>query len=335
MSITNKKIIRKPAKRHSASICFQKISEQWLSEIAVTMKPSTYTRYRNLLTNYILPYLAEYKLTEIDYTVLTGLRFRLLTAGGKTGNGLSAKTVSDTLSLIRTILKYAAQLKYPIDITAYDVSVKVTVSRPPVLSRQNEQRLLSYLIADPSYKNIGILTCLFTGIRIGELCALTRADIGFDTNTLHIHQTMQRVQIPNGKKKTQVIITTPKSTCSIRDIPIPQFLLDFLPCDIAPDAFLLTGCSTHYIEPRSMENHFRRVLSNCEIPYVNFHVLRHTFATRCIELGFDLKSLSEILGHANVNITLNRYVHPSTDLKQENMTRLSQLFVKSLGKNIS
>lgn len=88
---------------------------------------------------------------------------------------------------------------------------------------------------------------------------------------------------------------------------------------------MLTGLVHSYIEPRSMENHFKAVTKECAITDVNFHALRHTFATRCIELGFDIKSLSEILGHASVNITLNRYVHPSMELKKKNMNMLSAL----------
>ena len=121
-------------------------------------------------------------------------------------------------------------------------------------------------------------------------------------------------------------ITKPKSQCSIRDIPIPEVLLPYLDSKRSTDEYVLTGRSDIYVEPRTMQNHFKRILKQCDIEDVNFHVLRHTFATRCIELGFDIKSLSEILGHANVNITLNRYVHPSMDLKQQNMSKLSDLF---------
>ena len=81
-----------------------------------------------------------------------------------------------------------------------------------------------------------------------------------------------------------------------------------------------------YVEPRVMQNYFRYVQEQCGLKPVNFHALRHTFATCCVEVGFDVKSLSEILGHANVNITLNRYVHPSMELKHQNMQKLSGLF---------
>lgn len=125
-------------------------------------------------------------------------------------------------------------------------------------------------------------------------------------------------------KKTKVLIGPPKSECSIRKIPIPSEMLQLLvQVKRQNEAFLLTGMIHSYIEPMCMENRFKTVIDKCGVSQLNFHALRHTFATRCIELGFDIKSLSEILGHANVNITLNRYVHPSMDLKQANMNRLS------------
>ena len=170
---------------------------------------------------------------------------------------------------------------------------------------------------------------MFSGLRIGELCALEWGDISLESGTIYIHQNIQRIQIKgNGEKKTEVVITTPKSQCSIRTIPMPEFLISILrEADIERRGYLLTG-SKKYLEPRSMENHFHKILDEISMRQVNFHTLRHTFATRCIEVGFDIKSLSEILGHANVNITLNRYVHPSFQLKKENMERLSVFAVR-------
>ena len=129
-------------------------------------------------------------------------------------------------------------------------------------------------------------------------------------------------------QKTKVMITSPKSKHSIRVIPLPEDFAKLL-ASIQPESssgFFLTGKEHQWVEPRSMQNHFKRVLQSCAIAPANFHALRHTFATRCVELGFDLKSLSEILGHANVNITMTRYVHPSMELKRDHMQKLSSLF---------
>ena len=137
---------------------------------------------------------------------------------------------------------------------------------------------------------------------------------------------MQRIQTPDGPTKTKILIAEPKSQCSIREIPIAKTLKSFLEPYQDKKGYVLTGKEEKFIEPRTMQNRYKAILKAYGISNANFHTLRHTFATRCIEVGFDVKSLSEILGHANVSITLNRYVHPSMDLKQKNMDKLSDLF---------
>ena len=130
-------------------------------------------------------------------------------------------------------------------------------------------------------------------------------------------------------KKTAIEIGEPKSQSSIRTIPIPENIISYLKEAYKENSFLLSGQKYYFIEPRTMENRFKAILKKCGIKNVNFHALRHTFATRCIEVGFDVKTLSEILGHASVNITLNRYVHPTMKTKQENMNKLNGLFSQS------
>lgn len=142
-----------------------------------------------------------------------------------------------------------------------------------------------------------------------------------------MHKTMQRLQIPEStSQKTHITVTSPKSKCSIRTIPIPDNLVQLIQREFPNrQGYVLASPDEEYIEPRTMQNYFCYVQRQCGLTPVNFHALRHTFATRCIELGFDVKSLSEILGHASVNITMNRYVHPSMELKQQNMQKLSAL----------
>jgi len=197
-----------------------------------------------------------------------------------------------------------------------------------VLSVHEQEKLETLLRENLNPCNLGILLCLYTGLRIGELCALTWNDISDSEQILFVNKTMQRLQqLDGGDKKTKVVISTPKSECSIRRIPLPDSIYHLLVSNRkSGDAYILTGISGKYLEPRTMENRFKRALANAMVEDANFHALRHTFATRCVELGFDIKSLSEILGHASVNITLNRYVHPSMELKQKNMNMLSGLF---------
>ncbi|MCI9340503.1 MAG: site-specific integrase [Dorea sp.] len=324
---------------------FHTLAEEWFSHIRPLAKESTYRKYWNLWNSYICPELGEMRFVDITQDVLEDCCNALLTSGGQSGNGLSAKTVSDALSLIRNIFRYFAGRKFPIPCDTRAVMVKQTTKEMRIFSLNEQKVLCSYIRSDLNMRNVGVLLCLLTGIRVGEVCALRWEDISFPEKTMHIHQTMQRIQVDSlgragvyeeegrldGQKaesRTKIIVTTPKSKCSIRTIPIPEELFLILQAVRgSASGYFLTGSEKNWVEPRTMQNHFKKLLKCCAIEDANYHALRHTFATRCVELGFDVKSLSEILGHASVNITMNRYVHPSMQLKQANMQRLSEMIL--------
>lgn len=316
----------KPSASAMRDALFSELSEMWLRSIQASVKESTWIKYRNILKCSIVPRLGDTNLSEIDYSVVSALCTDLMESGGKYQVGLAAKTVADALSLTKAVIKYASRMKYMTDRTALDVSVKVKNAPLRVLSVQEQQILISELTEELDFTGLGIYICLFTGIRVGELCALTWDDISLENNMIHIHRTMQRIQTPDGKTKTAILIAEPKSQCSIRDIPLAGTLREILMQQIVKEGYVLTGNKNKYVEPRTMQNRFKAIAERCGFRDAHFHTLRHTFATRCIEVGFDVKSLSEILGHANVSITLNRYVHPSMELKQKNMDKLSELF---------
>lgn len=309
------------------SLSFTQLCDNWLISVKPQLKESSYIKYRNLLHTYIFPELSDISLEQITSARLHFFCEKLLNCGGASQKGLSSKTVSDILSLIRNIIHFAEMLGFYIPCTGKEITIRQSASELTVLSRSDQDCLCQYLYSHLSERSLGILLCLFTGIRIGELCALKWEDISFSEKTVYIHQTMQRIQLLNtDTQKTSVIITAPKSKCSVRMIPLPENLINLIQKNF-PDrhGFFLTGETSSYVEPRTMQNFFKEIQIQCGISPVNFHALRHTFATRCVELGFDVKSLSEILGHASVNITMNRYVHPSMELKQENMQKLSLL----------
>lgn len=316
----------KPSASAMKDALFSEVSEMWLRSIQASVKESTWIKYRNILKCSVVPRLGNTNLSKIDYSVISTLCNDLMESGGKDHSGLAAKTVADALSLTKAIIKYASRIKYMTDRTALDVSVKVKNAPLRVLSVQEQQILISELTGELDFTGLGIYICLFSGIRVGELCALTWDDISLENNIIHIHRTMQRLQTPNGEKKTSILIAEPKSQCSIRDIPIAGTLHEKLMQQTVKEGYVLTGNKNKYVEPRTMQHRFKAIAERCGIRDAHFHTLRHTFATRCIEVGFDVKSLSEILGHANVSITLNRYVHPSMELKQKNMEKLSELF---------
>lgn len=306
---------------------FQSLAEEWFCHMKPLVKESTYRKYCNLWQSYIRPQLGHMQIPDISQSILEEYCTALLTSGGSKGEGLSAKTVSDTMSLIRCVLQFCISKKIVVSCDTRMITVKQCTKKMRVLTVKEQQILCNHIYSDLSPQNVGVLFCLFTGIRVGEICALKWEDISFSENTVHIHQTMQRIQIDETENKTKIIITTPKSTCSIRTIPLPDELISVLKTVRgSASGYFLTGSDKRWIEPRTMQYHFKSLLKRCKIEDANYHALRHTFATRCVELGFDVKSLSEILGHASVNITMNRYVHPSMNLKRKNMERLSGLF---------
>lgn len=175
---------------------------------------------------------------------------------------------------------------------------------------------------------LGILLSLFTGLRIGEICALRWADISLADKTLTVSNTMQRIMsIDNKQQKTEVIIGNPKSDSSFRVVPLTEMAFQIcttLRC-LSPEAFILSGTSHKYVEPRVLQYRLKKYSKECGIKDLHFHVLRHTFATRCVEVGFEIKSLSEILGHSSPRVTLERYIHPSIQLKRDNINKLSAI----------
>lgn len=310
---------------------FGQIAQQWMLLIRPQVKESSYVKYQSLIENHIIPELGDIPLEKFSTEVVEAYIQTQLTSGRVVDRkGLSPKTVKDSLSLIRQILNWAESQHCKIPCQVQLLKVKVKIRQVSVLSVVNRKKLERYLIEEESLIGEGILLSLYTGLRIGEICALRWEQILIEEGILQIRYTLQR--IPNldyekgkvGSAKTKIIVTSPKSGCSNRDIPLPVFLLERIKkiSHESGDAFFLTGSSQSFIEPRCMNNHFKRILQQCGIPETNYHTLRHTFATRCIELNFDAKTLSEILGHSNVNITLNRYVHISLDQKRKSMEML-------------
>ena len=308
------------------STLFQNIAQEWMQFIQPQIKESTNVKYHNLLKNYILPSFGNKQLSGLTHDFLKEYCTRQLLYGGVKGTGLSPKTVSDTLSLIRNILRFAENTGRTPACDGKYILIRQTAKEMRVLSRSEQDKLCQYLYSDLNVRNAGILICLFTGLRVGEICALRWEDISLSEKLIYIHRTVQRIQISgNSDKKTRIVVSKPKSSSSIRKIPLPDDLVGMiLKLQSEKKGYFLTG-SRQPLEPRTMQNHFKRVLERGGVPPANFHSRRHTFATRCFDLVFDVKSLSEILGHANVNITLNRYVHPSMELKRENMQRISSL----------
>ena len=294
-------------------------AEQWLSSAKLRVKESSYANYENIVKKHILPVLGREMIMNLTTGKLNDFINLKLVSGRLNGNGgLSAKSVRDIMTMYRSIENYATR-EYDIKETHFTMP-KIEKKQTDILTSAERKRLENYLIHNQDKTNISILLCLFTGLRVGELCGLKWEDIDFDNAVLYVKRTVQRVS-KNGK--SQIIIGTPKSKTSVRTVPIPVFVLDILRnyrnCG---DFYIITG-ENKPTEPRIMQNRFKSILKLCGIRNVNFHLLRHTYATVCIEKGFDPKTLSELLGHADAAITLNRYCHPSMQIKKDYVSRLS------------
>lgn len=316
-----------PPRPRDDSLLLAAVAQRWEENIAQQVKESTFVKYHAIVINHLIPALGDACVADMTHEMIEDLSVKLLRGEGKNGRPLAARTVSDILSVLRSILRFARRGGAIIPCDGSSVRIR----RPPVdirvLTRHEQENLCLYLYNNISPRNAGILLSLFAGLRVGEICALRWEDIALQDRLLYVRHTMQRIQNfdPEGPG-TRVVITTPKSVTSARMIPLPEDLariLEDLPGEHR--GFFLTGREDAFAEPRIMQYHFRRTLERCGVDYANYHALRHTFATRCVELGFDVKSLSELLGHSTVSMTMDRYVHPSLDHKREHMQRLSAL----------
>ncbi len=308
-------------------VTFKRIYFLWTEEISIKNKQSTCARYRYVTEKYLFPFFENMKVSEIKESHINNMVKKLYLS-----DNLSPKTVQDILSILKQIMLFAKK-------QGCSCCTDYSVVRPfkqkndfRILSVGDQERLVSYLKSNLNCQNMGILLSLFMGLRLGELCALKWSDFDFENKTIIINKTMQRIENFNGTKSarsTKIIIDTPKTQNSSRKIPVPDFLLEdlqVLSLGQKPDNYFLSGDSQKYTDPRTYQNRFKKILKKANVENINFHALRHTFATRAVEQDFDEKSLSEILGHSKVGFTLERYVHPSFDLKKQNMEKLKNCY---------
>lgn len=308
---------------------FDDVAFLWLNEIRITVKESTYTRYHRSVTKYLLPQFKGQSMSKIDQQYFTGTTERLLKCGGVRKEPLSSKTVSDIICILKMIIKYADENDFPHPSLNGLKYPQKEIKSAKILTEDSRKSIEHQLVNSEDTTSLGVIFALFTGVRIGELCGLKWDDIDFSQQTVTIRRTVERIAdlSPNAKAKTKVVITEPKTAASCRVIPLPVFLMQYLNrYKQSPDCYLLTGSKKH-TEPHQFYVRYQNFLSANGLDKTTFHALRHTFATNCVENGFDVKSLSEILGHANVTTTLSVYVHPTLQQKRILMERLEPVSV--------
>lgn len=247
----------------------------------------------------------------------------LIESGCVYGGGLAVKSVRATLIILKSIFDYGSA-EYGLADPAKRLAMPKNDTAETETFGEDDLRKLCRLSECDDPMLLGIALCLNTGIRIGEVCALKWSDIDLNGNVLHIRKTLQRIKNPdNGTPKTIVTITEPKSRKSVRDIPLPTALLPALRRGQRDNEYYFLTASSNHTEPRSLTFKYKKCLGELGVRYRNFHCLRHTFATKCVRAGVDIKTLSELLGHSSVQITLDRYVHSDMETKRVQIEKLS------------
>lgn len=304
-NIMSSAVFEKPSS--TVNITIEEIMTLWMDRIRANIKASTYIKYNSIINNHIVPFLGKLNIRFLTSDILHNFSEFLITKN----ISLSKSTINDILLVLNMGLSFAEKdfgLKNP-----RAEFYKLTKKEMRVLSVSEQDVFVNLILSKNDIFGFGMLLALFTGMRLGELCALEWKDIS--DGKIKVRKTMQRI---GGK----IEILPPKTQSSFREIPIPKELVFIVESKRKQEGYVLTRDNGKFTEPRLLQMKFKKYTAECGISDINFHALRHTFATRCVEAGFDIKTLSEILGHSDVKTTLNKYVHSSMEQKIINMDKL-------------
>ncbi len=296
------------------------IAVAWLADKRQYVKASTYAAYALIVKNHILPSFG----CAIGLSESTVQEFVL----SKLEEGLRVKSTKDILIVLKMVMKFGVKNGW-LDYAEWDIKYPTTAITPDieVLTVANHKKILDYIRDNFTFRNLGIFVCLSTGLRIGEVCALKWSDISLDKGTLTVQRTIERIYIIDGDNThTELVINTPKTTNSCREIPLSRDALALirpLMKVVNPDYYVITN-EPSPTEPRTYRNYYKRLMAQLGIPPLKFHGLRHSFATRCIESNCDYKTVSVLLGHSNISTTLDLYVHPNMEQKKRCIERMAK-----------
>jgi len=296
----------------------------WLDDKRIQVKESTYSAYHQVIYGHLVPYFESNKASQLSNEAVNQFVKDKLENGRLDGKGgLSPKRVRDILTILLQAIQYGEK-KGAIAGFDYDIiRPKIEATELPVLTAEEQSNLLDYVKENLDHKKLGVIVALYTGARLGELCALQWSDIDFSEGVLSITKTLQRIKDtnPNSTAKTKMVIDSPKSRKSNRTIPLPAYLLCLLKQweENQPSTNYVLSGKSKYIDPRVYQDNFKDYLEQAHVQEHTIHALRHTFATNAVGRGFDTKNLSEILGHSSVRFTLEKYVRGSMDTKRASM----------------
>lgn len=303
--------------------------EVWLNKYTKhTVKLRTYGRYEYIIEKHINPKLGDYELEELSPVLLQDFVLDKIEHGNLKTNGPLA---NNSVIGIVNVLKGALSLAKSLEIIERDYTDKIklplaTEKEVTAFDKVEQDKLVKFCLETKKKNYIGIVICLYTGIRLGELLALTWNDIDFNSGIMNITKTAYRIK-ENGTPR--IVVDKPKTRNSNRIIPLSKQLVEILKKikKQSNSNYVLSTRKGGMVGTREYQKTYQRILAKLDIPYKNFHSLRHTFATRAVEMGMDVKTLSEILGHKNPMITLQRYTHSLISYKTEMMNKMGKMLV--------
>lgn len=302
----------------------REIALVWKTEKQRYVKQSTYAAYVLILENHILPSLGEKHV--LNEKLVQEFVWQ------KLNNGLSIKSVKDILIVLKMVMKFGVKNEW-MTYCEWDIKYPTTEANKEieVLTVTNHKKILDFIKQNFTFRNLGIYISLTTGLRIGEICGLKWADIDTEKGTITVKRTIERIYVIDGEQKhTELVVNTPKTKNSCREIPMNrelQAMVKPLRKIVNENYYVLTN-EEKPTEPRTYRNYYHRLMKRLNMPKLKYHGLRHSFATRCIESNCDYKTVSVLLGHANITTTLNLYVHPNMEQKKRCINKM----LKSLGK---
>lgn len=312
---------------HNRNLRLSELLSLWMSYNHIKHKGSTEAKYQYMIDTHINPVIGNELISDLSATDINSFLNNKLETGRKSdGKELSANYVRTMMIIIQSALSFGVQEKLCEPLQTPIFKIKSEKKNIEILSLAQQQKLEKHLLNHTDPTKLGVYLSLYTGLRVGEVCALQWCDIDFNEQVIHIKSTVTRIKCDDSTNKTKLIIDKPKTKASVRDIPIPIFICRKLAevKKISVSEFVISD-KPGFVNPRTYEYRYHRLLDECNIPQINYHALRHTFATRCIEATGDVKLLSEMLGHSSVAITMDIYVHPSDDLKRKQIEKIASL----------
>lgn len=329
--VKRKLMEKKQTKKNSSKdtdIHIKDILYLWLDNNRLSLRKQTFNKYKRLIETQIAPDIGDINFAKIDSATINRFLYSKSQKGRLDGHGgLSPSYIKTIAYILYAALKFAGDRGLCPHFNGDIARIPKSQKTLEVLTVSEQQLLESYIEKSNNSTSVGILLSLYAGLRIGEVCALKWEDVDFSEKTIHVHRTVYRLDVSDNsayESKTALVVGDAKTYSSDRVLPVPEKLYKILSEIRSKDReFVIPGKKYPYMDPRTFQYAFKRCLKKSGIRNINYHALRHTFATRCIESGMDIKSLSEILGHASVNITLNIYVHSSMEHKREQLNKMT------------